>query len=81
VRWDKNKIMDDRMYVIKNNKTGKWIGIDKASGGYPYDTTIENAKIFHTKKAATDYRGVINEDWSLFRLEVRGVPECWANEA
>ncbi len=68
------------MYIIKNNKTDKWIGIDKASGGYPYDTTIENAKIFNTKNDASNYRDVIKEDLSLYRLEVRGIPEQWDNK-
>lgn len=73
--------MDDRMYVIKNNETGKWIGVDKASGGYPYDTDIQRAEIFYTKERALKYKNTMKANWSLFRLEMHGIPERWGNEA
>ena len=73
--------MDDKMYVIKNNETGKWIAVDKASGGHPYDTDIQRAEIFYSKKRAQDYRNVMKADWSLYRLEMHGIPERWENEA
>ena len=69
--------MNDKMYVIKNNDTNKWIGVDKSSGGYPYDTDIERAEIFYNKESAIKYRNVMKANWSLFRLEMHGIPERW----
>lgn len=69
--------MNDKMYVIKNNDTNKWIGVDKSSGGYPYDTDIERAEIFYDKESAIKYRNIMKANWSLFRLEMHGIPERW----
>lgn len=56
-------------YIIKNEKTGKFIGIDLSTGGYPYDTNIENAKIWSNKLDAYNYWQTMNEtQWSLNKL-------------
>ena len=73
--------MDDKMYVIKNNETNKWIAIDSTSGGYPYDTEIHNAKIFYDKKSALNYKNVMKGNWSLFQLQVHGIPVSWENKS
>lgn len=67
----------DKMYVIKNNNTNKWIRIDRDSGGYPYDTEIQWAEIFYDKTKALEYKNIIKGNWSLFRLEMHGIPENW----
>lgn len=69
--------MNDKIYVIKNNETNKWIGVDETSGGYPYDTDIERAEIFYDKESAIKYRNVMKANWSLFKLEVHGILEPW----
>ena len=38
------------IYVIKNNETGKYIAIDRPSGGYPYDVDLEYAYTFYNKE-------------------------------
>lgn len=71
---------DNKMYVIKNNETNKWIAVDSASGGYPYDTEIHRAEIFHSKESALKYKNVMKRNWSLFQLELHGIPVRWENE-
>jgi len=65
------------MYIIKNNETNKWIAIDSASGGYPYDTEIHRAEIFYSKESALKYKNVMNKNWSLFQLRLLSIPVCW----
>lgn len=61
-------------YIIKNNKTGEYIAIDQASGGYPYDTDIFNAKIWHTKQEAREYNKMsFNHDWSLCIIKINEI--------
>jgi hypothetical protein len=67
----------EKMYVIKNNDTDKWIGVDYNSGGYPYDTEIQRAKIFSTKESALNYRNIMKLNWSLFQLELNSIPVSW----
>jgi hypothetical protein len=67
----------DKNYVIKNNKTGYFVAVDTSSGGYPYDVTISDAKIF-TRDFAKSYRNLFpDEDWSLHALEVKTNPVSW----
>ena len=37
--------MENKSYVIKNNVTDRYIGIDNASGGYPYELFTSTEKI------------------------------------
>lgn len=58
-------------YVIKNYKTGKYINIDQSSGGYPYQTDIENAKFWYNRKLVLDYIKIFsNEPWELHELVI-----------
>jgi len=71
------KIM--KKLVIKNNKTNKYIDIDHASGGYPYDTEVEYAKIWGSSDEAKQYYDHFkkNEDWSLHTLTIITTPCEW----
>ena len=63
--------MENKSYVIKNNVTDKYIGIDNASGGYPYNTELRFAYIFRDKKEANSYYNTFKSsypDWSLYEL-------------
>ena len=63
--------MEESLYVIENTKTGKWIGIDDASGGYPYDTDLIFAKKFRSIDEAVKYRNVMKEEhWQLRELNL-----------
>jgi hypothetical protein len=47
------------VYVLRNKKTGAWIALDAASGGYPYDVSdILRAEQFHSKDDAERYIAV-----------------------
>lgn len=47
------------LYVLKNKKTGKWIALDAASGGYPYDVDeVVRAEKFYSKDRAERYIAV-----------------------
>lgn len=70
-------MLESKTYVIKNNDTDKWINIDNASGGYPYDVDIHKAKIFYDKESALKYLKVMNKNWSLFRLDMFVFPVNW----
>ena len=62
-------------YVIKNTTTGKYIDIDSASGGYPYEVDfLYSAHVFHSKEDALKYKKVMkpgeseslkNDNWEL----------------
>ena len=62
-------------YVIRNNKKGgysRYIAIDNASGGYPYETTIRNAHIFDSEVSVLEYYNackITNPDWVICKLE------------
>lgn len=59
------------MYILKNNNTNQYIGIDQSSGGYPYDTSITGATKFETREEALSYKEIFNYDWSLFKVEFK----------
>ncbi len=65
-------------YVIKNDK-GYYIGIDSASGGYPFQTeSIINAKIWLSKEDAHDYKRMFNdENWTLHAVIINTIPTRW----
>lgn len=49
------------LYVLKNKKTGKWIALDAASGGYPYDVDeVVRAEKFYSADQAERYIAVIS---------------------
>lgn len=65
------------MYVIKNNK-GNYIGIDQASGGYPYPTGFTLAKIWVSKEKALEYKQKFpNEDWTLHAVKIEVTSTAW----
>jgi hypothetical protein len=62
-------------YVLKNNKTGKYIGIDNASCGYPYECELTDAKIWTDKKQAKNYADTFpNKEVTLHRIKVKDEP-------
>lgn len=62
-------------YVLKNEKTGKLIGIDHSSGGYPYDCDLTGAKIWTDKKYAKGYAETFpNKELTLHKLKVEEEP-------
>ena len=38
--------MENKYYVLQNQKTKEFIAIDSNSGGYPYECKLNNAKIW-----------------------------------
>lgn len=68
----------EEKYVIKNNSTGEFIAIDNNSGGYPYDTSLHQAKIWFSKEDAFRYKNMsCNEDWSLHTIKFSTEPCSW----
>ena len=70
-------------YIIKNETTGKYIGIDRTSGGYPYDTEIYRAHRFGTQQEAKEYKDTIKSknNWKLHELLIDSKYCGWGNEA
>ena len=61
------------MFVLQNRyNEDEFIAIDRASGGYPYLTTMNHCKIFATIKDAQDYN-TMNYICDIKRLELKGV--------
>lgn len=60
------------VFVLKNKKTGKWVALDSASGGYPYDVDdIHRAQKFYNVDEAERYIAVNsskNYDKPVFTL-------------
>lgn len=49
------------IYVLKNKKTSKWIALDSASGGYPYDVDeVIRAEKFYSADQAERYIAVMS---------------------
>lgn len=49
------------VYVLRNKKTGAWIALDAASGGYPYDVSdILQAEQFYSKDDAERYTATMS---------------------
>lgn len=66
-------------YVIKTN-TGNYIGIDQASGGYPFETgLIQHAQIWYLPKNAKDYYDKFpKENWELHIIpEIQTIKIDW----
>jgi hypothetical protein len=65
-------------YVIKS-ENGKYIAIDTASGGYPYETErIQGANIWSSKEDAYDYKNKFpKENWTLHNLIINTIPTRW----
>jgi len=65
------------MYVLRNKLNQNYIGIDTASGGYPFETpSWDMAKLFTTTKAVMQYKVTSNNEdtWELFKLIVNLKP-------
>lgn len=61
-------------YVIRTNKNlaCRYIALDSASGGYPYETSIRNAHIFDSEQSVLDYYNIFkkeNLDWVICKLD------------
>lgn len=61
-------------YVIRSNKNlaCRYIALDSASGGYPYETSIRHSHIFDTEESVLGYYNTFkkdNLDWVICKLE------------
>lgn len=58
-------------YIIKY-ASGEYVGIDAASGGYPYPTNyIQQAKFWATPELAKEYKMIFKEEtWTLHSVYV-----------
>lgn len=65
-------------FVIKSGN-GNYIGIDRASGGYPFETeNINSAYLWTRKEDAYNYKLKFpKEDWTLHTVHVTTVPTRW----
>lgn len=70
-------------YVIKT-KSNKHIGIDTASGGYPFESnTVTGARIWNNKDEAKRYRDTFispaygGENWSLHEVKIDTKTTSW----
>jgi hypothetical protein len=59
--------MSNEAYVLKY-PNGKFVAIDKISGGYPYETSILGCSRFPTKALAEDYSSKFSD--LNFSLEI-----------
>lgn len=67
----------DELFVIRNRKTGKFIGVNQSSGGYPYETDIFSAERM-SRYTANGYRQTMHEaNWDLYSLIVSDVSVSW----
>ena len=58
-------------YVIFNNKTNRFIGVDQETGGNPYDCDLDYAKFWEKKSDAREYYEMFKlEDWELHEVYV-----------
>ena len=56
------------MYIFKNGN--KFIGMDNASGGYPYETDRAfSAHEWSTIKDARDYQKMFSDEWILYEFK------------
>lgn len=62
----------EKVIVIKNVLTGKFIALDSASGGYPYETDIRQCKIWISKQEAHGYMNVMGYPlgWDIITGEI-----------
>jgi hypothetical protein len=68
-----------KAHILINTKTDSYIGIDRASGGYPYDTDhLGSAKIWYNKKDAKEYADIFpDEKLTLHEVVVVEKPCAW----
>ena len=68
-----------KTYVLVNIKTDSYIGLDNASGGYPYNTELlGNAKIWYSKEDAKEYTDLFpNKKVTLHEVTVNTTPCKW----
>lgn len=60
--------MNDFAYIICYGN-GKYVAIDAASGGYPYESNIWDCKKFATYQGAKEYRNVCGMNY----LDIRKI--------
>lgn len=74
-----NKQFASNAKFVIMTENNKYIGIDSASGGYPYETErIQDAKIWLEKEDAYDYKLKFpKENWTLHTLMIRTIPTRW----
>ena len=61
-----------KKFVIYNATTDLYIGVDQASGGYPYDTKVERAEVFYATTTIKSYIDIIKpkDEWEIHELTI-----------
>ena len=67
----------EKLYVIRNNETGKYVAIDRASGVYPYVVYIQFANTFYNKFVPYKYMKTMKAVWSLNELIMTTIETTW----
>jgi hypothetical protein len=56
----------ENLYIIRNKITNKLIGLDRDSGGCPFETDLPSAKFWRIREDAKEYMKIMHEaDWEL----------------
>jgi hypothetical protein len=68
-----------KTYILINKETNSYIGVDRNSGGYPYDTDhLGSAKIWYNKNDAKGYADTFpNKKLILHEVTVSNEPCAW----
>ncbi len=58
-----------KAYILYNPKSGKYIQLDQASGGYPYEVNNwYNARFFAKRDRADEYCKIMQKDWLIYEI-------------
>lgn len=57
------------MYVLKNTENEKYVSVDYSSGGYPFETEINNATIFTKLEEVKRYNKIFLK-YKLFKITI-----------
>lgn len=70
----------EKRWIIKSTETGKFIGIDSHSGGYPYATDFWSCEKFRSFEKANSYAdmgfstvGAENGFWEIYETDEIGM--------
>jgi hypothetical protein len=56
----------ENLYIIRNKITNLLIGLDRDSGGYPFETNLPSAKFWRSSEEAKKYMKIMHKiDWEL----------------
>jgi hypothetical protein len=65
------------VFILKNYRTGKYIGVDRANDGIPFETELEKAKVWCCAKDALRYKSMCkyNKGWGVNSFKKRPSPK------